>query len=158
MSEKEIPPEDKIALSPIDQYAIYGKFPYHLIIHIILIVFNTIEATIILSEFNEYFRAQEKSFITALISDDSKEKQNFAKLTYLYTIDDLQNHLNESVSNMLEANDTFFNTIIFVNEKDQEIDAEFIDMEVEYKFNISEINKDKYPMPIEKNYYKDDNY
>ena len=152
MSEKEIPPEDKIALSPIDQYAIYGKFPYHLIIHIILIVFNTIEATIILSEFNEYFRAQEKSFITALISDDSKEKQDFAKLTYLYTIDDLQNHLNESVSNMLEANDTFFNTIIFVNEKDQEIDAEFIDMEVEYKFNISEINKDKYPMPIEKNY------
>ena len=30
----EIPPEDKISLSPLDKYRIYGKFPYHMIIHI----------------------------------------------------------------------------------------------------------------------------
>ena len=57
MSKKEIPPEDKIVLSPIEQYIVYGKFPYFMIIHILLLVFNTLQVTIILSEFNDFFRA-----------------------------------------------------------------------------------------------------
>ena len=63
----EIPPEDIITLSPLDKYRIYGKFPYHMIIHITLLIFNTMQAIIILSEYTDYFRGQENSFLNTLI-------------------------------------------------------------------------------------------
>ena len=152
MSKKEIPPEDKIALSPLDQYIIYGKFPYFMVIHIVLLVFNTLQVAIILSEFNEYFRAQEKSFINTLISEGPKEKRDYPKKTYLYTIEDIQNHLNDSVSKMLDANETFFNTIRYVDKNYTEIDPDFFIMDVEYKDDIKKINKTEYKMPIKENY------
>ena len=39
---QEIPPEDKVTLSPLDKYQIYGKFPLKMVIHALLIVFMTI--------------------------------------------------------------------------------------------------------------------
>ena len=61
-----------------------------MVIHILLFIFNSLESTIILSEFIDYFRAQEKSFLNTIISDDSKENQEL----YIYYIEDLQNKLN----------------------------------------------------------------
>ena len=152
MHKKDIPPEDLITLSPIYQYAIYKKFPFFMILHLLLLIFNTLQATIILSEFNEYFRAQEKSFINTLISTSPKEKSTYPKQKYLYTIKDLQTHLNESVTKMLEANQTFFIPIRFVDENYTEIDAEFFTMEIEYKKDLSELNKKEYSMPLEETY------
>ena len=152
MSKKEIPPEDKIVLSPIEQYIVYGKFPYFMIIHILLLVFNTLQVTIILSEFNEYFRAQEKSFLNTLISTSPKETRNYPKKTYLYTIKDIQNHLNESMDKMLEANYTFFNTIIYLDKNYREKEEEFFTMKVKYKTDLSKLNKEEYPIPLKENY------
>ena len=55
----EIPPEDNITLSPLDKYRIYGKFPYHMIIHIMLLIFNSLQAIIVFAlccahHFTEY--------------------------------------------------------------------------------------------------------
>ena len=111
----EIPPEDKISLSPLDKYRIYGKFPYHMIIHILLLVFNSIQVVIVLSEFTDYFRAQEKSFINALISADSKEKEDYAREIYLYNISQLQDHISTSIHKMLnETNETFLCRVVAV--------------------------------------------
>ena len=144
----EIPPEDKIILSPLDKYRIYGKFPYHMIIHLSLLVFNTIQAMTILSEFTEYFRAQEKSFLNTLISQDSKEKQDYARMVYLYDIPSLQEHLNSSITKMLDANNTFLNDIIYVDENDSVIELKYIDMEVEYKTS----NQNNTIIPIQRKY------
>ena len=152
MSKKEIPPEDKIVLSPVDQYVIYGKFPYFMIIHIILLVLNTLQVTIILSEFNEYFRAQEKTFINTLISDSPKEKRDYPKIKYLYTIDDLREHIKDSVTKMLEADETFFNDITYVYENQTEYNAEFFTMEVEYKKSLREMNQSEYDIPLQDSY------
>ena len=122
----EIPPEDKITLSPLDKYRIYGKFPFHMIIHIILLVFNTIQAMIILSEFTDYFRAQEKSFLNVLISEDSKENTGYSRKVYLYDIPSLRNHISSSIQKMLKANDTFLNTIIYVDENEAPIEIKNI--------------------------------
>ena len=140
----EIPPEDKITLSPLDQYRIYGKFPYHMVIYIILLIFNTLQAMITLSAFTDYFRAQQKSFINALISDDNKEKVDYARKTYLYDIHSLRKHMKSSIEKMLNANETFLNNIIFVDEdNDEEIEIENINMKVDYKVKISDIDKNK---------------
>ena len=155
----EIPPEDKISLSPLDKYRIYGTFPYHMIIHILLLVFNSIQVVIILSEFTDYFRAQEKSFINALISDDSKEKEDYAREIYLYNISQLQDHISTSIHKMLnETNETFLNDIISVDEDDEEIKLKSIDMNVEYKYNLSKIDKKNYIMPLKFRYKVNENY
>ena len=86
---QEIPPEDKVTLSPLDKYRIYGKFPLNMVIHALLIVFTTIQAMIILGEFTDYFRAQEKSFTNVLISQDSKENRDYPRKIYLYDIKSL---------------------------------------------------------------------
>ena len=144
----EIPPEDKITLSPLDKYRIYGKFPFHMIIHIILLVFNTIQAMIILSEFTDYFRAQEKSFLNVLISEDSKENTGYSRQVYLYDIPSLRNHISSSIQKMLKANDTFLNTIIYVDENEAPIEIKNINMKVEYKVNITELVKDWSKIPL----------
>ena len=75
---QDIPPEDKVALSPLDKYRIYGKFPLNIIIHILLVVFTSIQALVILGVFTDYFRAQEKSLTNILISTDSTLGFNLA--------------------------------------------------------------------------------
>ena len=152
MSKKEIPPEDKIVLSPLDQYVIYGKFPYFMIIHIVLLVLNTLQVTIILSGFNEYFRAQEKSFINALISDSPKEARDYPKVKYLYTIKELKEHVKDSVEKMRNIGQTFFNNITYVHENGTEYEAGFFKMEVEYKSNLTEMKQEDYNITLKKTY------
>ena len=152
MSKKEIPPEDKIVLSPLDQYVIYGKFPYFMIIHIVLLVLNTLQVTIILSGFNEYFRAQEKSFINALISESPKEARDYPKVKYLYTIQELKEHIKDSVEKMRNIGQTFFNNITYVHENGTEYEAGFFKMEVEYKSNLTEMKQEDYNITLKKTY------
>ena len=152
MSKKQIPPEDKIVLSPVEQYVIYGKFPYFMIIHILLFVFNTLQVTIIISEFNEYFRAQEKTFLNTLVSTSAKEKRDYPKKTYLYTISELQKHLNDSVSKMFGANNSLFNTIIYMDENKAEIEAKSFTMKVKYKKDLNKMNHTEYPMQLKRFY------
>ena len=148
----EIPPEDKITLSPLDKYRIYRKFPLHMIIHILLAVFNTIQAMIILSEFTDYFRAQEKSFLNALISEDSKENTDYARKIYLYDIPSLRNHINSSIQKMFDANDTFLNDIIFVDEHEKETEIKNIKMKVNYEVNITNLGKNWSRIPLYNEY------
>ena len=148
---QEIPPEDKVTLSPLDKYRIYGKFPLNMIVHILLIVFTTIQAMIILAAFTDYFRGQEKSLINVLISQDSKEERDYPRKIYLYDIQSLQEHLSTSLEKMLDTNNTFLTNIIYINENNEEIQVDTIEMDIEYKYNISDIIeiKDKFKMPIE---------
>ena len=148
----EIPPEDNITLSPLDKYRIYGKFPYHMIIHIMLLIFNSLQAIIVLSEYTDYFRDQEKSFINALVSQDYKERKKISRKVYLYDISSLQNHMSTSMQKMFNANKTFLNIINFLDEEDQEINLENVDMQVNYKINISIFNKKRTSIPISLHY------
>ena len=148
----EIPPEDKITLSPLDKYRIYGRFPYHMVIHIMLLIFNSIQALILLPEYTDYFREQEKSFIDTLVNQDFKERKQIARKGYLYDIPSLQNHMSTTMQKMFNANKTFLNNIIFLNEENEDINLEYVDMQVFYKINISNFNKEQSPIPISFHY------
>ena len=156
--KQEIPPEDIIALSPLDKYRIYGKFPLNMIVHILLAVFTSIQVMLILSEFTDYFRGQEKSLINVLISEDSKDTRDYARIIYLYDIPSLQEHLSNSLKKMLDANNTFLTNIIYVNGENKEIQPESFVMDIEYKYNISEINENEFKMPIDLYYNVSDKY
>ena len=51
---------------------------------------------------------------------------------------------------MLEANDTFFNTIIFVDDDGEGVDVDYLNMNVEFKKNLN--NHDEFSMPLKLNY------
>jgi hypothetical protein len=123
-----------------------------MIIHIVLLVLNTLQVTIILSGFNEYFRAQEKSFINALISDSPKEARDYPKVKYLYTIQELKEHIKDSVEKMRNKGQTFFNNITYVHENGTEYEAGFFKMEVEYKSNLTEMKQEDYNITLKKTY------
>ena len=148
----EIPPEDKITLSPLDKYRIYGKFPYHMIIHILLLIFNSIQAIILLPEYTNYFREQEKSFINTLVNQDYKERKQISRKAYLYDISSLQEHMSTSMQKMFNANKTFLNNINFLNKENEEINLEYVDMQVIYKINLSNFNIEQSPIPISFHY------
>ena len=154
----EIPPVDKITLSPLDKYRIYGKFPYHMIIHILLLIFNSIQAIILLPEYTSYFREQEKSFINTLVNQDYKERKQISRKAYLYDIPSLQKHMSSSIQKMINANYTFLNTIIFVDEDDEEIKIENIKMDVNYKIDITNYVNKNSTIPLQLHYYVTPDY
>ena len=121
-----------------------------MVIHTLLIVFTTIQAMIILGEFTDYFRAQEESFTNVLISQDNKENCDYPRKIYLYDIKSLQDHLSSSLEKMLDSNNTFFTDIIYVNKNNEEIQADTIEMDIEYKEgNIKNFNESYYGIPID---------
>ena len=154
----EMPPNDKITLSPLDKFRIYGKFPFHMIIHIMLLIFNTMQAVIILSEYTDYFRDQENSFLNTLISKDNKEKRKFSRKVYLFDISSIQEHMSSSMKKMFDANNTFLNSIIFVDNDEKEIEIKNILMEVYYKSNIINYKNAESKIPINSNYFVSPNY
>ena len=154
----EIPPEDKITLSPLDKYRIYGKFPFHMVIHIMLLIFNTLQAIIILSEYTDYFRGQENSFLNILISKDSKEKRKYARKVYLFDISSIQEHMFSSMQKMFDANNTFLNSINFVDNDDEDIEIKNIVMEVDYKINITSYKNENSQIPVSSKYLVSPNY
>ena len=156
---KGIPIQDKIGLSPLDKFRIYGKFPLDMILHLLLVVFTTIQALLVVSEATDYFRAQERSLINVLISDDEKERQDYQRETYLYSVSLIQEHLKNSLEKMLNSNKTFFKELVFVDKDGNEIpSADYIEMDLDYKYNISDIDKSEYRMPIELFYNVSENY
>ena len=40
---KNIPVKDTLVLTPLEKYKIYGRFPYKLFVHIMLIISTTIQ-------------------------------------------------------------------------------------------------------------------
>ena len=60
---KEIMPiRDKITLDPISKYRIYGRFPWKLFVHILIVIGTTMQAIVVVSVNTDYMRAQEKVF------------------------------------------------------------------------------------------------
>ena len=156
---KGIPIQDKIGLSPLDKFRIYGKFPLDMILHLLLVVFTSVQALLVVSEATDYFRAQERSLLNVLISEDEKERQDYKRETYLYSISQIQEHLESSLTKMLNSNDTFFKELVFVNEDEEEIkDLSYIKMDLDYKYNMSDIKTEEYIMPVELYYNVSENY
>ena len=146
---KGIPIQDKIGLSPLDKFRIYGKFPLDMVLHLLLVIFTTIQALLVVSEATDYFRSQERSLINVLISEDEKERQDYKRETYLYSISQIQEHIENSLEKMLNSGKTFFKELIFVDKDENEIpNLNYIEMDLDYKYNISDIVKSEYKMPI----------
>lgn len=96
--EGNIPIKDSLYLSPIDKYKYYGKFPWKLIIHILLLICTSAQAVLILSATTQYTRAQERIFYDNFVTDIEKTDLDFSRYTYLFTVEELQKSIQSSIN------------------------------------------------------------
>jgi len=84
--KSEIPLIDDITLSPIDKYRIYGKFPYAMLIQLILVIFTTLQTLVIISEITDYGRDQEHTFYEVLVNDANRVDWQYQREKYIFSI------------------------------------------------------------------------
>jgi len=54
MRRKEIPLRDKLILGPIDKYILYDRFPWKLMIHLLLILFTSMQVMYLAKTLSSY--------------------------------------------------------------------------------------------------------
>ena len=86
----QIPIKDSLYLSPIAKYKYYGRFPWKLIIHILLVIGTAAQAILILSSTTQYSRSQERIFYDNFLSEVNKNDLSFNRFAYLFTLEDLK--------------------------------------------------------------------
>ncbi len=137
-SEKEYSETQDLFLNPIQKYSIYNKFPYSLFIHIGLIIFTSFQ---ILTLHTSFQRTQ-KHLIYQYFMDEEEDKLDFdyKKKKYLYSIEEIQNILNKSLSNYFNIGNNSIENILFENEKPIPY---LIGKNLKDKKGIKELNKYK---------------
>ena len=108
-------------IDPITKFTKFGKFPYKLIAHVLLVIFTTMQVVILISQTNRYSRAEERFFYTMFISNDDYKKE-----TMLYTPKMIREHVLTSIDNFYNIN----KNSIEITEYD--VDNPFIIMDVSY--------------------------
>ena len=93
---EHIPYKDKMFLTPTEKYRIYGKFPMRMVLDIFLIILTTFQIAMINVSTSSYTRAVERFFSEIFLQTESGYEVEFAKLKYLYTMDQIINHVRQS--------------------------------------------------------------
>ena len=126
----EMPINDKISLSPIDKYRIYGKFPWKMLIHIMLILATTMQAIVVINSTTDYCRGQERVFYNNMISDSDKEDPDYPRVNYIYSITQLREHLSWSIENYFKLSENSLEKVTYDSEP-----LAFVKMEIDYIYH-----------------------
>ena len=100
-----IPYKDKMFLTPTEKYRIYGKFPVRMILDIFLVILSTIQIVMINGPTCSYTRAVERFLNQIFLQNDESYDVEFPRIKYLYTIDQIINHVKLSRNDFFDLND-----------------------------------------------------
>lgn len=87
-----------LKLGPLQKFLVHGIFPWKLIICILIIICTIIQSVLIISRITHLSRAQIRSLYNLFIEENDKTDIDYSKTVYLYTIEDLKNHLRFSIN------------------------------------------------------------
>ena len=139
--EEHIPLKDSLFLSPIEKYKIYGRFPWKMVFHILLVIATTAQAILIVSKTTEYTRAQERFIYNNFISDSEKTLVDYSRYLYIYSIPQLKEHLKASITNFYDIKEISLEEVEYLDE----IDKLFVDMQFSYMDNKNIPSKGNIP-------------
>ena len=106
-----IPFKDKLNLTPVQKYRIYGKFPIRLIFDIALSISITIQITMINGPTTEYTKALERFFYDIFLQNDNEADKEFPRLKYIYNLNDLSKFVRDSRDNYFESKELSFGNL-----------------------------------------------
>ena len=145
-SPKHIPYKDKLLLTPIQKYRIYGKFPIRMIFDIALAILATIQITMINGPTTEYTKAVERLFYDIFLQNDSTDSDDFPRIKYIYTLEDLRSIVLNSQTGFYNISNTALGNLTF-NAVDEEsnkilVSIDYIDVDSEIElmaeYNMTE--------------------
>ena len=114
-----IPYKDKLFLSPIQKYRIYGKFPIRMILDIALAILITVQIMMISGPTMEYTKAVERFFYNAFLQNDNFEGIEVPRIKYIYTMEDLVNVVNSSRKSYYELDSISLGNLTFNYENNE---------------------------------------
>lgn len=97
MENKPIPLKDKLYLSPIDKYRLYGRFPVKMVLHFLLIIATASQVILIINGTTEYTRAQERILYDNFVTNIERTSLNFDRKNYLFNIQELKDSVKTSI-------------------------------------------------------------
>jgi hypothetical protein len=104
-----MPLKDKISLNPLDKYTIYNRFPYKLVLHVILVLILTILVSTIVSHSQSQLRGQQyvwySKFILNNQGEDVPVSDDFNRAKRYFSVVDLLAHINRSLNNYYDMKD-----------------------------------------------------
>ena len=100
-----IPYKDKMFLTPTEKYRIYGKFPVRMILDIFLVILSTIQIVMINGPTCAYTRAVERFLNQIFLQNDESFDVEYPRFKYLYTMDQIINHVKQSRNDFFDLND-----------------------------------------------------
>ena len=100
-----IPYKDKMFLTPTEKYRIYGKFPVRMILDIFLVILTTIQIVMINGPTCAYTRAVERFLNQIFLQNDESFDVEYPRFKYLYTMDQIINHVKQSRNDFFDLND-----------------------------------------------------
>ena len=115
-------------VDPITKYVKYGVFPMQLVVHVMLVVFTTFQVVLIVANDNNYSRAQERVMYNMFIDGAVDQTEvDYLKYKYLYTTNEVKEHVAQSVNNYFNVNATSFENVTYNN------DNTHVVMDITYK-------------------------
>lgn len=106
--------EDIHKLDPITKYSKYGIFPYKMIIHLLLVIFTTIQVILLISNNNIYSRSQENFIYNLFISQGDE----LSKEKLLYSVKEVKRHVENTINSYFTIDD---NSLEMINDIDDDI-------------------------------------
>lgn len=137
----KLPLKDELFLSPIEKYKIYGNFPWRMLINVVLAISTTTQILIVIGSTTSYTRAEERFFHEQFVTEPENSTVEYPKKTYIYTVNDLKNHVIDSIDNYYKIGDISLENLTYTTP----LNETQIPMQIFYintYYNIS--NKKKY--------------
>ena len=108
---------DKLLLTPFEKYQIFGKFPWRFILNIFLVFLTTTQVILVDSSTTSYTRAEERFFHEQFIDRGEKYEKQFPLKKYIYTIDELKEHVSNSVNKFYNLSNLSLENVTYPSKK-----------------------------------------
>ena len=108
---------DKLFLTPFEKYQIFGKFPWRFTLNIFLVILTTAQVLLVDSSTTSYSRAEERFFHEQFIAQGEKYEKTFPLKKYIYTINELKDHVSNSVNNFYNLTNISLENVTYPSKK-----------------------------------------
>ena len=102
----DIPLIDKITLGPLEKYQKYNRYPYKMIVHILLVIMTTIQVLATIQTDTGYSRTQNRFLSrTFIVPEGTDDDMSDPRERYIYTPKDLRLFIQNSIYNYYHLNE-----------------------------------------------------
>ena len=85
-----------ILYSPFELLNKYGIVPWNMILHLALVILTTCQIVLIETSVTNFSRHQEHLLYNVFLENSTKEGNSFNRYVYIYSIEELRNHINST--------------------------------------------------------------